>query len=434
MYEPRNLTDNDTLFFMHIHKTAGTAIRHFLLDRFSMNSLHRDQWVSKALTALLMAGVQPSSDYDAALICGHYPLSIVKRLKRKPHLVTFLREPVSRTLSLFFHLRRSGRLPADWTLEDYLLRSTHVTDLINIQTRWLADCETEGYHYRLNKKVVPAKNRKDNALHLEESLALYNDSRILDKALTNMEKFAFCGITERMHDSVLLLCHTFNWPATGGIPVINRGDYQNEARTVPDSTIEIIKKYNTLDFKLYDEGVRRLEAAVSEPDPKVGDSLSHAKSFEIGTNYVFIDPSGPIEATNWYEPEMETLGNWTGGFRWTGPENPARLVVPVLRSTDLGIVFLVMLDQVSDRNHYSLRLAVNGTAIPLFSHRQANSVTFHGDIEGRLLRNQDTATLDFFVDEYVRPCDLFDSDDARLLGVRVSWIVLYAMDRQSERH
>jgi len=429
VYEPRHLTDDDTLFFMHIPKTAGTGLRHFMIDRLPMKELNRDQWVSKTLTALIASGLSRPLDIDARFVCGHYPLSLVRRFKRKPHVVTFLREPLSRTLSLFFYLRRSGRLPADRTLEDFLRRSSQATDLMNIQTRWLADFHMDGVIERFSKQTELVDAGDDLALHLDRSLERYSDTLILDQALANMEEFAFCGITDRMDESTRLLCRTFGWPITGGVPVINRGAYHDKARNIPASTIELIREYNSLDSKLYAEGIRRLEEAASRPNPVTADILRHARFSETGENYVFIDPSGPIQGTNWHEPEMETLGNWTGGFRWTGPENPARLIVPVPRTTDLRVVFQLLLDPVTDRNCDSLRMVVNGTSVPLSEYSRTNLAMFEGVIERDLLEGRKDATLDFFVDEYVRPCDLFESNDERLLGVRFSWILLCAMDR-----
>ena len=55
MYEPRRLTEDDTLFFMHMHKNAGTSFRMLLLDHFPNSVLWRDQWVSIRERALALS-------------------------------------------------------------------------------------------------------------------------------------------------------------------------------------------------------------------------------------------------------------------------------------------------------------------------------------------------------------------------------------------
>jgi hypothetical protein len=109
----------DRWAFVHIMKTAGTSFRKMLeetpaiglyptRDELAANVRRRYLHASDLL-AKIDAGELDLSDRQ--FLCGHFSANLPDRLPGNWRTVTFLRDPVKRTLSMIaHHHRQSGRL------------------------------------------------------------------------------------------------------------------------------------------------------------------------------------------------------------------------------------------------------------------------------------------------------------------------------------
>jgi hypothetical protein len=61
-------------------------------------------------------------------------------------------------------------------------------------------------------------------------------------------------------------------------------------------------------------------------------------------------------------------------------------------------------------------------------HERIGSILFESFIPAKTIGERTSAVLEFSVDKYIRPCDIFQSSDKRLLGVRLNWIVLSSIN------
>jgi hypothetical protein len=187
------------LVFIHIPKTAGTAMRLVLLAnergriRAPSNVFKGGGGLDKRPIERLRAGDPPPGLDEARILSGHVPLGIREYLPRcvakgrELRYCTFLREPIDRSLSHFFAIRdrREGSeeqgkyalapLPAQPTLDD-MLAAGYIHD--NLQTRMLCGAPE------------PFDDVTDE---------------MLEQAKENLrEGMVFFGLSERFDESVVL--------------------------------------------------------------------------------------------------------------------------------------------------------------------------------------------------------------------------------------
>src|SRR5205823_13817777 len=88
------------LFLMHLPKTAGMALRLFLGNQYPLDRIMpASNW-----RELLFLELSDLKRYD--LFQGHFSCGLLDLLPADVTPITFLREPVARTISHLKHLRR----------------------------------------------------------------------------------------------------------------------------------------------------------------------------------------------------------------------------------------------------------------------------------------------------------------------------------------
>jgi hypothetical protein len=224
---------------VHIPKTAGTSliaeIKAGKLGRYLLDDLDRPATIKlryklRRLGSRLAARVQAKRllrDYD--VIHGHFLVSKYAFLYPRADFITFMRDPVSRTLSTYFHLKRVGSAASDLKRQAPRMRMIVAGDLS------LVDFARDPHMVHLYRNYT-------------RGLAL--------------EDFRLIGITERYAESLAVLnamCGSDVVPAHE-----RRGDYQRfEAeyrRWLPD-----IQRANEENMDIYQRALglfeRRMKGA-----------------------------------------------------------------------------------------------------------------------------------------------------------------------------
>ncbi|NEV61130.1 glycosyltransferase family 2 protein [Thiorhodococcus minor] len=159
----------NTLFFVHIPKTAGTSFRQAASDFLGEPAIQCDYGIKQRQTSpLVRTWVHETADlFELAqqlgktrcrLICGHAPLERFGPLVGLLNTLTFVRSPVERVVSHFEHsVRHAGY---EGTLDDFITQPTNQ----NLQSRLLGAAPLEAIG------LVGVTER------YEESLALINQT------------------------------------------------------------------------------------------------------------------------------------------------------------------------------------------------------------------------------------------------------------------
>jgi hypothetical protein len=203
----------------HIPKTGGTTFRHILINNYSWRHIDFPESKKKI--------IKPTNfPFNSFLIkqiksmSGHWLRysDDMKLLFPNNKFIVFLREPISRIISLFFHIQRYENpniIFREWVAENYA-----GPILSNFQTRFIAG----------NQNIDVAKSILDNG-------------------------YFFAGITDLFDKSILILKRMLE----NTIEVkyeIKRSSKKSRLEILDDyrnsKAIEKLHQYNELDFQLYD--------------------------------------------------------------------------------------------------------------------------------------------------------------------------------------
>ena len=232
-------SEEPLVVFQHIHKTAGTAIRHLLHANYGDDGVEvvgvprhpSREWFVELKAEL---GDRFSS---LRAVAGHSANYLLPLLRERPAAAfTVVREPVDRVLSRYYFLTRPG-----WTLEElYEGRRKHERSFFNGQARSLLDPLGDTSGIPLLADDPHAREWRER---LEHALAAY----------------VVVGTQDRFEESV---------KALAAIPGLRRrrvyrvrvNRERPAASTIDARTAELIRRHNWLDEELYRLANERLDA------------------------------------------------------------------------------------------------------------------------------------------------------------------------------
>lgn len=228
----------NSIYFMHIPKTAGTSFKHALIKNFDSNEIFpskrdinknsgRYPNIERIEKKKLVPKIQ-----QAKLFYGHYPLHIYNRFELDKDLkITFLRDPIRRTISHLKHLKRYNPLFKGLSLEEiFEFKDFRVWQFDNLQTRYFL-MGTPNYNLNFSN-LKTAKN--------------------------NLLKFDFVGITENYRDSLKLFENRFDI----SIEYLEHNKLSTSKTSSSSINEEFFLKIydsNRLDIELYNFAKQKLE-------------------------------------------------------------------------------------------------------------------------------------------------------------------------------
>jgi hypothetical protein len=151
-------------------------------------------------------------------------------------LFTVLRDPVERALSNLAYLRYD--VPASGSAEGQRARNLDLAaelDSADPQTLQLVS-NTMVAHF------APLAWNGSDPLDDGKSLALAKEA---------LRRFSLVGLTERMDETIDLLCHALGAQAPVTMPRLNVSSRRIEARALPTAAYERLRRLNALDAELY---------------------------------------------------------------------------------------------------------------------------------------------------------------------------------------
>jgi hypothetical protein len=434
------LRDGDKLFFLHIHKTAGTSLTRFLEDHFDRDRISPFYYVEgPGLNELSRAGY---FDY----LRGHIPYDLIAQvLDTPPFCVTILRNPTERFLSHFAQMRRNhakSRRPR----QPFDLRNMELSELVQ-------DSELVASTLGLNVQVFLVGGKLD----LQKGKALRagegnqwrrGDGDALELARRRLDEFAFVGLSERFQESLFLLCYTFGWQPPLYLPRLNAALDRLRREDLSAQALDRIAEFNALDFKLYEHGKRVFEARYAQMTDGLLESYGDAaqaalprplphevvcelleRHYEQGlaeshqpTQKLRVDFDQALPGRGWHQretwpwPERDTV-------RWTGPGTVSTLDLALAGGHDLRIRCRVAGAAAPDILP-SLRLTANNELVRLYQRRPSRAgVVLEGWIPRRALEKRKGFTrLAFAVNRTARAGGADGGgDEQRQLGLAFSW-------------
>ena len=451
--------DKDRVVFIHLAKTAGTTFNALLEPLVA--GMHA--YPEYGLRKLLSTEIEDLRKYH--FFSGHFSYQLFTTIFPEGFIgLTFLREPVSRTISnfKFFHeLLKRDEIPELSKYENELeqlrkmsfielLENTELrftTNLTDIQTRFLGS----GAEKPSDEPSGFGKLRNPN--QKEIVVTRLN----LELAKTRLVDIAFLGITERFQDSLFLLSYTFGWrPYLNKVrlnPTIDKG----EKIDINVDTHAVIREKVAFDLELYEFGQELFENRFNEmtqtllqrygtkeqatlklplpPDVMMTLLEQHFIArrdqrykrfapFALGNVYEYV-PSMSVEGPfGWYPLEGD------GGvppMRWSGPGLQSGFDLPCPSGKNIQISFRILMaiqPEVMD----GLALTANNVPVRLSCEQQPDgSYIFTGMLPSQTIVGP-FVRLVFSVPKVVAPCSIDPNNaDSRLLGVLLNWVKLFSV-------
>lgn len=234
------VTDDRTVIFLHIGKTAGTTLRQVLRRQFPSSEVMtvRARRRPREETLTDFAQLPEAERLRPRLIMGHTVFGLHEHVPRPSTYVTMLRQPVRLAHSQYrYVLRTPGHrhhvAAQGMSLEAYV-QSGLALEMDNSQTR--AICGDVGTPFGACTEAM------------------------LERAKRNLdEHFAWVGLTERFDESTILLRRTFGWR---DVRYVSRNVARSRADLSPQQR-ELLERANRLDMELYEYAQRVMDARIA---------------------------------------------------------------------------------------------------------------------------------------------------------------------------
>ena len=359
------------LYFLHIPKTAGTSVRHWLEDLFGA----ADWFPCYILDEVRRFTRDEINRYR--FFSGHFGWGFRDQLDQPTPVVTWLRDPVARELSSYRYNRAHGATLRQVAREHG--RGSWL-DYYELQQRCSLSecCRSElylGFSDNLQTRYLAGLFPSNDPLPVDE--------RALDRARSRLQSLFFVGISEWMDASIELLCHRLACPWRPMNLNLNRSAREeDEAKLAAEwagEDLEYLRDVNRYDQQLYEfaRGLvrQRWEAlaarcGVESPrlvngrprrDPRLPAAIdAHFQSVRRGSIAAVpqaIDFAGPAFLRGWNSRTDSPQGLW---MRWAGPEKQSALFARLAAGGDYRMTFLVRwLPNVETLR--TLRIRVNAT-------------------------------------------------------------------------
>jgi Galactose-3-O-sulfotransferase len=248
--------------FIHIPKTAGTTLISVLRGNFPPggvrslgNVFHGAGGVdSGPVVKLRQSG--PVVTRDIHLLGGHLPFGIYQYLPSDSRYITFLRDPVERTLSHYYRarsVRKRDPIPEDLSFEDVLAGGDYLYD--NLQTRMLSG-NPEPFGEVTQEMLEQAK----------ENLS---------------ERFICFGLADRFDESLVLLKRSLE---LNSILYVSQRMTTNRPRTQEskEDLTPIAERFNAYDIELYRWASEQFDRRVADQDADFAVELAALKTAVSG--------------------------------------------------------------------------------------------------------------------------------------------------------
>ncbi len=262
---PLSYWDGPALSFLHFEKTAGTSVASLLTGLFHPLQIDDDPERGTAPHVLSAFPISRADEFShKAFVWGHYDLPALRRLDPTRPVITTLRRPRERVLSLYRFWRSVDPRLVRGGHVSFNVAAAHEMDLLSFlrsDDPLIRNYVDNVYVRRLTGTYVLAN--EDDDLHGDPFL-------YLDRALRELQELQFVGIVEQMDVSLLALADLIGIrlpsrpPRRNGFDEFRAGrtrGFRSIERPEVSPAIELeLARLTRLDDVVYEAAVARLRA------------------------------------------------------------------------------------------------------------------------------------------------------------------------------
>lgn len=254
------LVDDERLVLLHIPKCAGTVVHEALARRFDAGAVLKDR-----ANAFHLATEKELARYR--FVSGHLNWHDIGRVPGPKQVVTFLRDPVERVLSLYYFWRaHPGPLVEKRKLEGpRLARSLGLADFLA--------CEEPIVRHHIDNTMV--RRLIGRTVFAGNTALRHRDARFcVETAMANLRRLNFVGFQETLEEDVTEMMRVLGLAPTGALEPVNvrseriaSGEFEPvEPEPVTDEVRARLQPLVAMDGPLYHQA-RQLRSELRSPYP-----------------------------------------------------------------------------------------------------------------------------------------------------------------------
>ncbi len=261
---PLSFWTGPPIAFLHLEKTAGIALSQVLTELF--HPLQIDDDPHRAMPPHMRTPFPPHALVAvrrSRLIWGHYDLPALRRADPERLVLTLLREPRSRLLSLYHYWRSVDASLARGAFGNWNVAAAHDHDLLGFLR--LEDPLVRNYTDNFYVRRLTGLYRTDDGDPVEA-----DPHEALRRAELALESLAFAGIVERTDASLARLSRVIGAPLPARLPRLNHGSsnarksaglFRGIEREPTTAAIEAeLDRLTRLDRAIYERAERSFDA------------------------------------------------------------------------------------------------------------------------------------------------------------------------------
>lgn len=253
-------TPSSKLVFVHIPKTGGTTLDQVLNREAEGNSFWLDGGPRNAMERLRQMAPAEAGKYD--LYAGHLPVGLHEVIPSMCEYVTFLRNPVDRMISHYYHVHGEPDHPSfkdivegGMSLHEFV--SSNLTlEIDNLQTRFVAGLEANDR--------TPMNGCTDE---------------LFDIAMHNLDTlFVAVGVQEYFDESLLLFCDLLGWKKPPVYVPQRVNGTRPRSEEISEDTRRAILDRNHLDQRLHQRVSERIREKIAAHGQAFQDRLEQFRA------------------------------------------------------------------------------------------------------------------------------------------------------------
>ncbi len=227
------------IVFIHVPKAGGQSFRTLIEANYPKAAWMPIYRTGGTTMDEVFAKVPPERLSRKRIVYGHIPHTVERYLPRPCRYFTILREPVSRSISVYKYIK--------YDFEQHARHESFASG----KRSFARFCRKPRAHANIMTKLIAGHEQRSTA-----------DEAMLDQAIDNLRAMAVVGLFEDYEASVERICKTFGW--SNRYETRNLSSKTNDAflaaEGAGDKDIAALRAANEFDIRLYEEG-RRLYAA-----------------------------------------------------------------------------------------------------------------------------------------------------------------------------
>jgi Sulfotransferase family len=221
-----------TLLFMHIAKTAGTALRETILNNYKQSDVAYIYPDPPGFPVRNLRDLPLSQRAQFAFVVGHFQYGIHEEIPNDYSYFTIVRNPVHRI----------------WSHYQYLVEYNSHLAVENGRVKSLEEVLENRVTANLDNMMVRCFAGVDEGDFPPGSI----NADVYDLALRHaQDAFLFIGHQERIGDAYSFLQEKFGWHWSVPPETMNSGSYAAKEQ-IGDLDAKLVKQFNYWDCKLYE--------------------------------------------------------------------------------------------------------------------------------------------------------------------------------------